>query len=73
MTLAWVAGEMLAPGLKQRDTADCDTPASRATSYEVTRRPAPGTGRAVVPGVQATVFFFRILVWQAICLKVWIK
>ena len=26
-----VAGEMLAPGVKVRDTADCDTPASCAT------------------------------------------
>jgi hypothetical protein len=29
----------LAPTLKQRETADCDTPARRATSCEVTKRP----------------------------------
>src|SRR6476469_970788 len=38
MTRAKVAFDTLAPGLKQRDTADCDTPARLATSYEVTRR-----------------------------------
>ena len=37
-----VSGETDAPGRKQRDTADCDTPASRATSYEVPRRAVRG-------------------------------
>ena len=32
MTRSRMAGETLAPGLKQRETADCDTPALRATS-----------------------------------------
>ena len=31
-----MASEMLAPGVSARDTADCDTPASLATSNEVT-------------------------------------
>lgn len=30
---------MLAFGAKQRETADCETPAARATSYEVGRLP----------------------------------
>jgi hypothetical protein len=34
------AGDMLAPGVKQRDTADCETPALSATSYDVDRRRA---------------------------------
>jgi hypothetical protein len=32
--------ETLAPGLKHRDTADWETPAIRATSYDVARRPS---------------------------------
>jgi hypothetical protein len=32
MMSARVLGAMLAPGTKQRDTADCETPARRATS-----------------------------------------
>lgn len=35
MTRARVLTEMLEPGRKHRDTADCDTPAICATSYEV--------------------------------------
>ena len=35
---ARVAGATLAPSLKQRDTADWDTPAFSATSYEVGER-----------------------------------
>ena len=34
-TRARVAGAIEAPGWKHRDTADCETPASSATSYEV--------------------------------------
>jgi len=32
-----VSGEMLAPGVKARDTADWETPAARATSWAVTK------------------------------------
>ena len=37
-----VAGATLPPGVKHRDTADCETPAARATSWDVARlRAAP--------------------------------
>jgi hypothetical protein len=44
MTLARILRDTEAPGLKQRETADCDTRATRATSYEVARLPDATTG-----------------------------
>ncbi|MBP2230899.1 anti-sigma factor RsiW [Azospirillum agricola] len=41
-----MSGETLAPSVKQRDTADCDTPASRATSTAVVRLRIAGLGIA---------------------------
>jgi hypothetical protein len=35
-----VSAATLAPGVNARDTADCETPASRATSMDVTLRRA---------------------------------
>lgn len=39
-----LSAEMLDPGRKQRATADWDTPASCATSYDVGRWPGPDCG-----------------------------
>jgi len=36
MTLRRVSSDTLAPGVKARETADCETPAARATSVDVT-------------------------------------
>jgi hypothetical protein len=40
----------LAPGVNARDTADCETPASRATSMDVTLRRAIRSGLTLCHG-----------------------
>src|SRR5512143_1060726 len=49
MTRSRIFGLTLAPGVKQRETADCETPARSATSYEVAR-PGSTAGAGVRRG-----------------------
>ena len=49
MTRARMRGDALAPGLKQRETADCETRARFATSYEVTGCWSCGSGVDAAP------------------------
>jgi hypothetical protein len=46
-TRSRVSSAMLEPGVKARETADCETPASAATSNEVAR------DRFILPGMPA--------------------
>ena len=60
MTRARIDLETDAPGLKQRDTADCETRASLATSYEVARPPSP-RGWLSRTGLERPVFLRGVL------------